>query len=149
VLQAEDEPTRPVRPQDGVEEEDPALVLERGVVDLPVEQVDLVARGPGVDDPVVGAVLLLALPEQEVAAEVVLVLGQRLLLDPGDEKDDDLLALGGDDAPADRVVRLVASPRGQLGPRVLLADRQEGHVHEAPPPRLRGPLRDRARPLAL
>ena len=55
---------------------------------------DLVARPVGSDDPVVGAMLLLAFPEQQVAAEVVMILGQRLLLDPGDEQDDDFFARG-------------------------------------------------------
>ena len=129
VFEPEDELAGRAGLAQGAEEEDAALVLEGRVVDLPVEQVDLVAGPPGADDPVVRPVLLLPLPEEDVAAEVVAVLRQRLLLDPGDEEEDDPLPLGRDHPPAERVVRLVPPAPGQLGPGVPGPDHQEGQVH--------------------
>jgi hypothetical protein len=150
VLEPEDELARRVGPPDDVEEKDPAFVLERAVVDLAVEQVNLLAGLLGIDYPVVRAVLLLPLPEQEVATQVVLVLRQCLLLDAGDKEDDDLLALGRHDALADRVVRLIPPLLGQFRPCVFGSDLQEGHVHgEVSPANDNCLIQGKCRPMAL
>ncbi|KJZ10015.1 hypothetical protein TW86_14695 [Halomonas sp. S2151] len=71
-----------------------AKVLERRVVNITIEQMDLIAIAVCANDTIVGPVLTLAFPVEPTAFNMVMVLGECALFFLGDEKHDKLAFLG-------------------------------------------------------